>query len=74
MMITCKTVGCEMGDEKHTPHPDGLIVLCGCCGVEMTPDETPVDEIVVDETVVQESTVDETVVDEPAVEVVIEDE
>jgi hypothetical protein len=69
MMLTCKTAGCEMGDEKHTPHPDGLIVLCGCCGVEMTPDETTVDEVVVDQPIL-----DEPFVDEPAVEVVIEDE
>jgi hypothetical protein len=68
-MITCKTVGCEMGDEKHTPHPDGLIVLCGCCGVEMTPDETTVDEVVL-----EESTVEEPTVEEPTVEEVIEDE
>ena len=69
MMLTCKTAGCEMGDEKHTPHPDGLMLLCGCCGVEMTPDETTVDEAVVDQPIV-----DEPFVDEPAVEVVIEDE
>jgi hypothetical protein len=69
MMLTCKTVGCEMGDEKHTPHPDGLIVLCGCCGVEMTPDETTIDELVI-----REPVIDEPIVDEPAVEVVIEDE
>jgi len=37
MMLSCKTVGCEMGDEQHTPHPDGIPVICGCCGVEMTP-------------------------------------
>ena len=70
MMLTCKTAGCEMGDEKHTPHPDGLIVLCGCCGVEMTEFvETSEPEIALDEVVV-----DETVVDEPIVEEVIEDE
>jgi hypothetical protein len=69
MMLTCKTAGCEMGDEKHTPHPDGLIVLCGCCGVEMTLDETTVDEVVVNQPIVAEP-----VIDEPAVEVVIEDE
>ena len=64
MMLTCKTVGCEMGDEKHTPHPDGLIVLCGCCGVEMTPDETTVDEVVVEESTVEEPIVEEVIEDE----------
>jgi hypothetical protein len=59
IMITCKTVECPMGDEKHYPHPDGIMVVCCFCGVEMTPDETPVEEAVVDE---------------PVVEVVIDDE
>ena len=63
-MLTCKTAGCEMGDEKHTPHPDGLIVLCGCCGVEMTPDETTVDEVVLEESTVEEPTVEEVIEDE----------
>lgn len=49
MMITCKTVDCPMGVEKHTPHPEGLIVFCGCCGVEMTADEPIVEEVVEDE-------------------------
>jgi len=35
-MLSCKTVGCEMGDEQHYPHPDGIPVICGCCGVEMS--------------------------------------
>jgi len=25
-----------MGDEQHYPHPDGIPVFCGCCGVEMS--------------------------------------
>jgi hypothetical protein len=25
-----------MGDEQHYPHPDGIPVICGCCGVEMS--------------------------------------
>jgi hypothetical protein len=73
-MLTCKTVGCEMGDEKHAPHPDGLIVLCGCCGVEMTADETTVDEVIVNEPVVDEPVVDEPVVDETVVDEIIDDE
>jgi len=28
-----------MGDEQHYPHPDGIPVFCGCCGVEMTASE-----------------------------------
>ena len=64
MMLTCKTAGCEMGDEQHTPHPDGLIVICGCCGVEMTPDETTVDEVVLEESTVEEPTVEEVIEDE----------
>ena len=38
-LLTCKTVDCEMGDEKHYPHPEGIPVICGCCGQEMTTDE-----------------------------------
>lgn len=38
-MLTCKTVNCPMGDEKHTPHVDGIPVICGCCMQEMTADE-----------------------------------
>jgi len=37
--ITCKTVGCPMGDEKHTPHPDGIPVICCFCSQELTADE-----------------------------------
>ena len=37
--ITCKTVGCAMGDEKHYPHPDGIPVVCCFCGQELTPNE-----------------------------------
>lgn len=35
-MLTCKTIGCPMGDEQHYPHPDGLIVICGFCSQVMT--------------------------------------
>jgi hypothetical protein len=35
-LITCKTLNCPMGDEKHYPHPDGIPVVCCFCGVEMT--------------------------------------
>jgi hypothetical protein len=38
-MITCKTKGCAMGSEKHYPHPEGIPVICGLCGVEMTSDD-----------------------------------
>ena len=38
-MLTCKSEGCSMGDEKHTPHPEGLIVICCFCGQELTENE-----------------------------------
>ena len=38
-IITCKTVGCPMGDEKHTAHPDGIPVICCFCSQELTADE-----------------------------------
>jgi hypothetical protein len=28
-----------MGDEKHTPHPEGLALICCFCSQELTPDE-----------------------------------
>lgn len=36
MMFTCKTVDCAMNGEKHAPHPDGIILICGVCLQEMT--------------------------------------
>jgi hypothetical protein len=39
VMLTCKTKDCAMGDEKHTPHPDGIPVVCCFCGQELTPSE-----------------------------------
>jgi hypothetical protein len=65
MIITCKTVQCPMGDEKHTPHPDGIMVVCCFCGLEMT-------EFV--ETTQPEIVVQKVVVDEPVVEEVIDHE
>jgi hypothetical protein len=38
-LITCKTVGCAMGDEKHYPHPEGISVICCFCGAVLTADE-----------------------------------
>ena len=37
--IVCKTENCQMGDEKHYPHPAGYPVVCCFCGVEMTENE-----------------------------------
>lgn len=39
MTITCKTTDCPMNNEVHTSHPDGIPVICGLCGQEMTPNE-----------------------------------
>jgi hypothetical protein len=39
MVITCKTKDCPMGAEKHTPHPDGIPVICCFCSQELTPNE-----------------------------------
>ena len=51
--ITCKTVACPMGDEKHYPHPDGIVVICCFCSQEMTSDvldiTKPVIEIIENE-------------------------
>ena len=38
-IITCKTENCPMGDEKHTPHPDNIAVICCFCSQELTADE-----------------------------------
>jgi hypothetical protein len=38
-MLKCQTVACAMGDESHALHPDGIPVVCGYCGVEMTGDD-----------------------------------
>jgi hypothetical protein len=38
-IITCKTIGCAMGVEQHTPHPEGIPVCCCFCGQVMTPNE-----------------------------------
>jgi hypothetical protein len=35
-LISCKTEGCSMGDEKHTPHVDGVPVCCCFCAQVMT--------------------------------------
>ena len=35
-MISCKTEGCSMGDEQHTPHPEGIPVCCCFCAQVMT--------------------------------------
>jgi len=35
-LISCKTVGCAMGDEKHTKHPEGLTVICCFCSQPMS--------------------------------------
>lgn len=35
-MLICRTENCEMGAEQHYPHPDGIPVICGLCGKEMT--------------------------------------
>jgi hypothetical protein len=39
IMLTCKTEGCAMGDEQHTPHPDGIPVICCFCSQELTPND-----------------------------------
>jgi hypothetical protein len=36
MMFTCKTVGCAMGDEKHSAHPEGLALICCFCSQELS--------------------------------------
>ena len=35
-MFWCQTVDCSQKDVKHTAHPDGVTLYCGCCGQEMT--------------------------------------
>ncbi len=35
-MLTCKTKDCPMGSEKHTPHPEGIPVICCFCSQELT--------------------------------------
>jgi hypothetical protein len=35
-MLTCKTDNCLMGDEEHTPHPEGVAVYCCFCGQVMS--------------------------------------
>jgi hypothetical protein len=37
-MFSCKTEGCFMQGDEHTPPAEGMLV-CGLCGQEMTPIE-----------------------------------
>jgi len=38
-MFTCKTENCVANGEKHTAHPDNVVLICGVCMQEMTADD-----------------------------------
>lgn len=38
-MLTCVTVDCSQKGVKHTEHPEGIPVVCGVCGQELSADE-----------------------------------
>jgi len=35
-MFTCETDGCSQKGIQHIPHPEGVTLYCGICGLELT--------------------------------------